>query len=305
MVETEKEMKFNEFICKMEEAITERTGIRVQVKEVKKNNGAKLHGMMFPSKGLNIITTIYMEEYYVHYIKYGFEEAVNMLMAEYENNKPIENIDIAYFMNYDNIYPKLRLRLLNFEKNKGRLSGAPYYQFLDFAVTLSLAVTGPRNNGVAAIPVQNNHMKVWGKTKEELFRVARENMKNDYDIQSLDSVLQDIISKKDENLVLDVERKLDLYVMTNRGKFYGASALLAQGALKDFAEKEKAKEVVILPSSIHEVLLIPFSRTIKEMEILCYRKMVHEVNETQLQPDEWLSDNIYVYKYKEDTIQMK
>ena len=57
-------------------------------------------------------------------------------------------------------------------------------------------------------------------------------------------------------------------------------------------EKHHAERLIIIPSSTHEVLLIPCD---PETDVLSFNEMVQEVNATQLMPEEVLSDNAYIY----------
>ena len=56
-----------------------------------------------------------------------------------------------------------------------------------------------------------------------------------------------------------------------------------------------------MPSSIHEVILIPDTL---DMDIRYMKAMVKEVNGTEVAPDEVLSDNVYRYDIDTDRIEM-
>ncbi len=82
-----------------------------------------------------------------------------------------------------------------------------------------------------------------------------------------------------------------MYVLSNCDRVFGASALLYSASMKALAEKWN-KNLIILPSSVHEVILLP-DDGITEKEF--YREMVKEVNDTQVEPEERLSYNVYYY----------
>ena len=98
---------------------------------------------------------------------------------------------------------------------------------------------------------------------------------------------------------LSEEYRVPLYVLTNKDKMYGASALLYSGQLKILAEKLQS-DLLILPSSVHEVLLLEDDR---EQDYAFYREMVREVNGSQVEPDEVLSENIYRYDRVKESIE--
>ena len=70
--------------------------------------------------------------------------------------------------------------------------------------------------------------------------------------------------------------------------------------MMDFAKKV-GRNFYIIPSSIHEVILIPDTL---DMDIRYMKAMVKEVNGTEVSPDEVLSDNVYRYDIDTDRIEM-
>lgn len=87
------------------------------------------------------------------------------------------------------------------------------------------------------------------------------------------------------------ESSMPLYVLTNRERIFGASAMLYSDKVRKLAE-ELNTDLLILPSSVHEVLLLPDD---KAQNYDFYRQMVSEVNRTQVDPEEVLSFNLYRY----------
>ena len=90
----------------------------------------------------------------------------------------------------------------------------------------------------------------------------------------------------------------DMYVMTNKNKFYGAVTITYEKVLKDFANLKNCN-LYILPSSIHECILIPEDYTEDASGL---REMVQSVNSTEVSDEEVLSDNVYYYDRNSDKI---
>ena len=90
-----------------------------------------------------------------------------------------------------------------------------------------------------------------------------------------------------------------MYVLTNKEKCFGASAMLYSEKIGPLAERFGC-DLLILPSSIHEVLLIPDDHV---REYAFYRQMVEEVNRTQVEPEEVLSYGLYRYCRKNSEIE--
>lgn len=70
--------------------------------------------------------------------------------------------------------------------------------------------------------------------------------------------------------------------------------------LQEFADRV-GSDVFILPSSIHETLLIPANA---DMDTEYLRDMVRTVNRTKVAPDEILSDNVYYYSRLTDRVEL-
>jgi uncharacterized protein YdhG (YjbR/CyaY superfamily) len=82
-----------------------------------------------------------------------------------------------------------------------------------------------------------------------------------------------------------------MYILSNSNGINGASALLYPEVIENFSNTIKSN-VYILPSSIHEVILVPFQEEIDKSQLI---QMVNEVNETQVAKEEVLSSSVYYY----------
>ena len=85
-----------------------------------------------------------------------------------------------------------------------------------------------------------------------------------------------------------------MYVLGNDKKLFGAAAMFYQGVLEEFSEKQQ-KSFYVLPSSVHEVILIPDDGMVNGEELW---KMVCEINATQVDPEEVLTDSVYYFSIK-------
>lgn len=74
--------------------------------------------------------------------------------------------------------------------------------------------------------------------------------------------------------------------------------MLYEGILKDFAAVLEY-DLIILPSSVHEVLLVPYEEDLCMEEL---KEMVRHINRTEVAKEEVLSDNVYCYSRKTDKI---
>lgn len=85
-----------------------------------------------------------------------------------------------------------------------------------------------------------------------------------------------------------------MFVLTNDTKVNGAAAILNDDIRQEIAEK--VGDFYMLPSLIHETLIIPKDAGMEFKEL---EQMVQEVNQKQVAPGERLSDHVYEYDAKE------
>ena len=171
--------------------------------------------------------------------------------------------------------------------------------YLDLAVTLLCLVSVHEEND-ACISVKNEHLAMWGMSAEELFSQAKANTPT-----TLAPVLTNIadllpLAPMDAEPLLPEPGSLScpMYVLTNRLKLHGAGCLLYEGLLSGIAKK-LGGDFVILPSSIHELILIPAAFS-PDADVT--NDMIREVNRTSVAADEYLSDHSYYYCADTDTV---
>jgi hypothetical protein len=87
----------------------------------------------------------------------------------------------------------------------------------------------------------------------------------------------------------------NMYILTNKLKIHGAVSLIYPKLLKRIADFLD-DNLIIIPSSIHELLIIPESSIKTEYSMEDLGEMITEMNETQLTDDEILSDHAYLYE---------
>ena len=150
--------------------------------------------------------------------------------------------------------------------------------------------------GRASILIHSNHLIMWGQTTDVLYRIAQNNMRRS--MQELLIPMQELIGEM-TGIKPDQTDGVKMYVLTNRAKLNGASAMLYSDKIRELAEHLQS-DLLILPSSVHEVLLLPDDH---EQQYDFYREMVEEVNTTQVEPEEILSYHLYRYSRQKAEIE--
>ena len=180
-----------------------------------------------------------------------------------------------------------------YQKGKGYLE---YSSFLDLLVFYCVRMEHPAAGVSRMVTVESRALDEWGISRQEMEDAAMDNLeKEGYWIDNVQSVLQSFLGGDDA-----CSEPLPLYVMTNQAKVYGAAGFLMKEMISGFA-KEKGRNLYIMPSSIHELLLYPDFGDVSPAELSGY---VKGVNRTQVQPNDRLSDHVYYYDWQTDEIRI-
>lgn len=297
-MQKENQRKYNEYVEEVRETVERETGKQVRVQKINKNNGLVLDGLTIIAEGVNIAPTIYLNDYYEDYLSDGAVAVAKRIIATYEANKPKESVDISFFMDIEKVSPKIKMKLINYEKNKELLEQVPHIRFLDLAIEFMVVLKSNCDNGFASILIYNHHLNFWNMDAEDLFKLAMKNTANDFEIIPMRSVIEAIMDEESAGIIMD-NAEIEMSILTNHYRLQGAVGMLHKEILNQYMKETKADKVWIIPSSIHETLLIP-SDMMPDAEYV--KGMVKEVNATQVQPEEILSDNVYVYDGNEITI---
>ena len=266
----------------------------VIVQKLNKNNGIVLYSLTVLEDEINISATIYLEPYYEVYEDTGMEYILDRLERVYEENKPEQSFDISKILDYESIKENLRAKLINYELNRDFLKEVPHRRFLDLAIVAYISLEMEEEiEGNATITVKNNLQQTWKVDTEELIDTALENIRGDVVVANMSEYV-------DMSLFGDIENLFDIYVLTNRLKLHGAVAMLQKDRLKQFSEELEKETLTILPSSIHECIIIDVEDELKNTKEL--REMVKEVNETVVSDQDILSNNVYIYNRTTDKI---
>lgn len=288
----------------MSQSFPEGTSINIQ--SIQKNNEVLLDGLTIMESDCNVAPTIYLNDFYSDYCNgTSLEDIISHILQLYQNAKPDAPIDVSFFTHFDQVKDRIMFKLIHYEKNQSLLNEIPHFPYLDLAIVFYCLVDS-HVTGSASILIRNEHLSLWDVSPEELYQYARHNTPKALPplCEPLTSMLFEMLDKNstaDLSELCHPEAFPPLYVLTNEKKFLGACALLYPDSLKQVASHLQ-QDLYILPSSIHEILLLPADA--QQMSPDELTEMVREVNRTQLQKEEILSDHIYYYSLDRDTLRM-
>lgn len=298
-------MDYNIFKECILEAIAERFGddCKIEYKEVLKNNGIRLDGLLVRFSNKSISPTVYVNDYYDRYVAgEEIDEIADHIVWLIKNNSLEDDFDPESLILFENIKERIVYKLVNYEKNEDLLKTVPHKKFLDLAVVYYISIKEDIFES-ASILINNAHLELWGKTMEDIDRLAKENSPRILkpELKSMAQTLMEIIrheKKKPEDIDEDVLSDCGMYVLSNEKKQFGASAILYDNVIKDFSESLNS-DLYTLPSSVHEVIMIP-SILVDSVDKL--NEMICEVNATQVPLIDILSNHSYYYSRDKECI---
>lgn len=300
-------MNYTTFVENMREQVEENLGkgYEVQIITNPKLNGTEKTGLSISKKKeLNqAVPVIYLEECFERYLQDGkFKECVEEICETYRNQTGNENKimaeleSIKNIKNWEGIKDRVYPILVSAKENENLKETFLYQEYLDFLVLYTIRVT---EIGVGSVKITKQMVKSWEICEDEIYRQAFENLKKDgYQVRGLSSVVKECISGITEDTEEDSKECEFMYVLTNQEKYFGAAGIFLCAEM--FQEIVGKKNFYILPSSIHELILIVDTEKFDESEL---NSMVRQVNREQVLPEEVLSD--HVYYYNRETRQME
>ncbi len=292
-----KEMNFEEFtklvMEEIEKWLPESFGnSEVSLNVSNKNNGMKLTGLLIKRTGSVIAPVIYLEGFFKQYQEGTSMEDIMQKIARLRvDHDQVDGIDVSMISDFDMCKDKIIPRLVNSKWNEDVLANRPYVEVSDLSVIFVVDM-GTNENGSMSIPITNDIMNRWHVTVEDLYDVAMLNMEREDDGLFVPiSVMLMGMMGVDATGNPSVETDDTLFVLTNKSKVLGASMLLSKKMMNKVVEKV-GSDFFIIPSSVHEVLIIPNN---PGLSVQSLEELVHDVNTSQVDLPDRLGDHIYRY----------
>lgn len=211
-------------------------------------------------------------------------------------------VDVNALMNYEVMKEKLSVEVISAEANEELLSKVPHDRIEDLAVVYRFIMES-NEDGRASILVNNDLIERMGVTHEQLRADALENSPEirPVVIQGMNEVMKEMMGPEAyEMFGIPDDTEEMMFIATVPDKNSGAGVLAYQDFMDQAAEKIGG-DFYVIPSSIHEILLVPDNG---EVQAEGLKEMVQEVNATEVSPEEKLSDNVYHYDSKEHIFEL-
>lgn len=206
------------------------------------------------------------------------EEFLNSGIPEFTKSEILKNV-LPRVLNEDNTYDLLR-------------EGIPFQRIGNLDL-LTMYYVPYGDNGMVSI--NSRILDGAGIHQAELHEAAVRNIRNQTVFRTLESAICSLTGEEEE----PAESAMGLWVATTRNGRYGAGVFAAgMDLFREFGKKLRAQKLIILPSSVHEVLVMEDIG----MDVRDMGRMVREINISVVQEGDVLSDSVYTVDLEQGTI---
>ncbi len=273
---------------------------------IPKNNGVLLDGICITTPGESCSPVIYLDPLYQSCCSgASLEQLTDSILENLQESLPISDEMMNRITCFEQAKEFIVFRLISQASNEEFLSSVPWVPFLDMAVIFTILLQ-QYDDGQAAVIIKSHQVEDWNVTPEELFELS---------ISNAPRLLPPVLNRLEDLLFGSPRPGLELLdqlsamgtrlgesgfsphcIMSNQPGSHGAACLLYPNLIKRFADC-LGTDLLVLPSSIHEIILAP---DLHSMSYDTIRQIICSINSTEVSADEILSDQLYLYNRQED-----
>jgi len=298
-------MKKNIFAQEIAKIVEEKIGNEVEVRECAKVNGVKFTGLAVKDMG-RVTPIIYIDSFYEEYEdgEVCLPEVADRVVEIYNQNKVDDGDELgremsSLILDWERAKEHIVVSVRNADMNKELLEEVPHSQIGDLAVMyrINLDVEPRTMKGVCSVLVTNAFKEHWGDLAfASLDKTAWENTRNirPYKVNGMLDVLMGMSGGELPDEIAEAAGDpMGMHILSNAEGIDGACYILDGKTLDEVMERLGWENgLYIIPSSIHEAILLPYKSDIEPDFIM---GMIGEVNAAEVQPEEVLSYKLYRY----------
>lgn len=305
-------MRYKEFTEAVKQSLKKKVadhGAKVEVRQIVKANDCIRDSISIIEPGRMSSPTVYLNDFYEWHQKgAAVDEISDKILKIFAHcNREVPD-DFQRFELFEEAKEFITMKVLNTDINEAYLQDAVVLPYLDLSVVFYCTLIQGPHRHVFCSKITRNLMEEWGTDVQTLYALARRNTPQILGVylKEIRDVIFEMMDDSDlgtrQNLLqaLDDEDRMPMYILSNTARNSGAGNMFAEGVLEALAEQMQS-DLYLIPSSIHEVLVIPVSERLSREDV---DAMVEEVNCTVLRPEDILSNHVYLYEWKEDRIIM-
>lgn len=248
-------------------------------------NGVELEGIRILTDS-NIAPVIYTEAIIENAENEGMslDEVVSAIIGTYESHKSFE-FDVNMLFDRDFVLNSIYVGLQ-------RVSTEDIEKKLceDFeGIESYLYIRGEADReGSYSIKVSKAILDRANISEVEAWEQAQTNTEAETSLESMAKVMSEMLGFEYSE---EMDEQTPFFIISNTSKVKGASAILNKKVLAEFGERYHTDKIVVLPSSIHEMLLVPYT---EEIDLDTFSDLVASVNGSEVEPMEKLVDRAFI-----------
>lgn len=279
------------------------SGYALTLRRIPKNNGMVMDGLCIAKNNSRIAPALYLNPFYEQYLRgRPVREITDEILRLYHSNQPPRELDCRLFEDFNAVQSKIACRLIHCASNQELLSQIPFIPWEDLALVFYLCIQEDER-GLMTAMIYNQHLTAWKLSLEQLKTIAMKNTPQLFPpvISSISCILEELSREFSFScdLPLYPPDSPPFYVLTNSCGINGAVCMLYPQVLKNFAEGME-HDILILPSSIHEVLLLPDENDVPYENLI---NLVTSINQSEVPSHERLSNQVYRFSRSTNTLQ--
>lgn len=302
-------MSFDDFAAELRNSVEKLLDGKaiVTLSTIEKVNAspAKILTILYP--GDNVSPAMNLELFYEEYRRgTNMGSIARQVIALYMEEGRSGNYDVSFFTDYEQARGHLVCHLVNYERNRDILEHIPYTRFFDLAVVYFYEMEGGAS-GKFFILVRDKHIESWGIDLCQLHETAVDNTrrKHPYQLKKLPQLYEEtdgeqLLFSLDEAMC--GEEMLPMYVLTNEDLCFGAVNICFPDLLR-VIRRQVGGDFYILPSSIHECIILPDSSWGKA-PAESMQGIVREINAKYVAAEEVLGDSVYHYSMEKQGLEI-
>lgn len=295
----------DQFTEDVKQALYERElDVKVSIHSIEKPN-ENYESMTVTPEGSNVGVNVNLNRFYDAYESgRPYDEVLSRAVDVTEKGiQESPEVNVSELTDYNFMKDKLAMEVVSVDTNADLLQNVPHHNIEDMAV-IYRCVLSNEQDGMASIVVTNAMLDTFGVTQEQLHADALANAPEIKPavITGMSEMMKQMMGDEEFALIgMDIAPADEvMYVATVPDKIHGAGVIAYQDFMDQAAEKIGG-DFYVLPSSIHEVLLV---RDDGNADFHDLEAMVQEVNATQVSPEEKLTDNVYHYDSKDHVFEL-
>ncbi len=274
-------------------------GYQVKGKDILKNNGVTKHAVTICREDEAITPCIYIDDLYTRYLEGNADisSAAEGVLNAYREHAAGPGMDLPLFADPGDIITKVHGRLINTEMNCRLLEEIPHRRFLDLSLIYAMRL--PQCRATAReIPIRNDYLDILGINETDLYDAVCKKIGDPDDVSLKE--MEEVLGAWMGGEAGMGAAGCPMHILTDKDCHNGAVQLLNKTALDLTADHIGTNDLIILPSSIHELIILPADRGKEEPGYLKeLADIVRTVNDTEVLEQEILS--YHVYRYSRET----